>query len=341
VRQLISLFGAVLLAVASVSWAQEAFSSSPGTSSSATSSGPQSTGEPGDALKKQKLQAEIAKLEMERESLELQNRALGIGTRRFSAIIGAIGGFTGAILTFLVGYAGLKLKSAQDARLRQEKDTEEARLSQQALIEQKRLDQDRELDREKQTLEVFRDLGSENPRTQIAAASLLLQRLKSYEQKSEPDALAALERPTVIKVLVSILKEKRTEESNGFDTLRKYIADNLIEPLRGEMRQYDWQNVNLSKVWWQGVDARGVDFYQANLREAGLRRANLQNAVFYEADLSQAVLRDAKLGGANFYGANLDAANLNGAEYDDNTTWPDDFKVEASGAIKVASIDMS
>ena len=338
--QVISLIGAGVLSAASIASVQEIPGGIPHASVDARLPEPQSTGEPGNILRVQKLEAEIAKLKIERESLELQNKALGVGTRRWSAILGAIGGFTGAILTFLVGFAGLKLKSAQDARLRQEKETEEARLDQQARIEQKRLDQDRELDREKQTLEVFRDLGSENPRTQIAAASLLLQRLISYDQKAERDPLETLERPTIIKVLVSILKEKRTEESDSFDTLRKYIADNLISPVSGEMNKYDWQNANLSKVWWQGVNAEKVDFYQANLREAGLRGAHLQEAVFYDADLSKAVLRDAKLAGANFYRATLDGANLNGAEYDDKTIWPEGFKVDESGARNVSSTEV-
>ena len=63
--------------------------------------------------------------------------------------------------------------------------------------------------------------------------------------------------------------------------------------------------------------------------------------MLYEADLSKAVLRDANLGGTNFYGATLDCANLNGAEYDEKTTWPDDFRVEESGARKLPSTDCS
>jgi hypothetical protein len=275
-------------------------------------------------LASDKLNAEIAKLEEERKNLSLQNQALGVAARRWSAFFGAIGGFTGAILTFLVGYAGLKLKASQDARLEQDK-----------AISQKRLDQDKALARESKTLEVLRDLGHANPRTQIAAASLLLQRLSSYRRKGELDELEQLERPTIIKVLVSVLKEKGPG-SDSFDTLRKYIADNLVRVIDGEMHEYDWQNTNLSKVWWKGVDARGVDFYQANLEKSGLREAHLEGAVFYEADLKGAVLRDAHVEGTNFFGARLDGVDLRGAKYDEKTTWPEDFRPEGHGAVRAS-----
>jgi hypothetical protein len=267
------------------------------------------------------LELEFEKLRAEVNNLEIENEALGVGTRKFSAILGGIGGITGALLTFLVGFAGLRLKAVQDERLRQEKN-----------LEERRLGQDRRLAREKQTLEVFRDLGSENPRTQIAAASLLLQRLKSPQL---PDSEEDMERPTIIKVLVSVLKEKRQTDEAGFDTLRKYIADNLLEILGDDIRSYDWQNVNLSKVWWKGIDASGVDFYRANLREAGFRDADLTNAVFYEADLSNAVLKNAKLAGCNFYDAILDGTSLQGASYDEHTVWPNGFAVETSGAVRI------
>lgn len=310
VHRILSTVVVGLLALAAASSAQE-----PDAEPADTQAGKESAAQ---------LELEIEKLRAEINNLEIENEALGVGTRKFSAILGGIGGITGALLTFLVGFAGLKLKAVQDERLRQEKE-----------LEDKRLDQDRVLAREKQTLEVFRDLGSNNPRTQIAAASLLLQRLKAQETGGTENKLEELERPTIIKVLVSVLKEKRKSHIAGFDTLRKYIADNLVELLGDEIRNYDWQNVNLSKVWWQGVDAAGVDFYQANLQEAGFRGADLTGAVFYEADLSNAVLKEAKLAEANFYGANLDGAKLEGAKYDEKTIWPDGFDAEESGAIRL------
>ena len=326
-----ALIGAVLLIGASVALAQEL---RPGAASAPVGeavTNPQATSKPEsgsevDKLKTKKLMQEIAKLEIE-------NSALGVKTRRWSVIFGMIGGVFGACLTAVLGYASYKLNTAQDARLQQEER-----------LTQKRLDQDRELEREKQTLEVFRDLGSENPRIQIAAASLLHQRLKSYERKNERELLEELERQTIIKVLVSVLKKENEAQlkkeneaqSEGLDTLRKYIGDNLIDLLiKGEMREYDWQNTNLSYVWWKGVDASGVDFYEASFRKAGLREANLEGAVFYEADLTEAVLRDALLAGANFSGATLnganlsgatyDGANFSGATYDEKTIWPEGF----------------
>lgn len=332
VRRIIIIALAAMIVVASLSSAQET-TGDPDRQSSADAAKPQSGNtEAALELENEKLRQEIA-------NLSIENEALGVGTRKFSAIVGAIGGVTGALLTFFVGFAGLKLKSVQDNRLRQEKD-----------LEQKKLDQDRVLNREKQTLEIFRDLGSENPRTQIAAASLLLQRLKSHETGGDQSEVQELERPTIIKVLVSVLKEKRepkagatadttAADAQNFETLRKYIADNLLELLRDEISDYDWQNVNLSKVWWKGVDASGVDFYQANLREAGFREANFKDAVFYQADLSKAVLKGAKLSGANFFDATIDKANMQGATYDEKTIWPDGLNyretsldIEATGA---------
>jgi hypothetical protein len=292
----------------------------------------------------EKLLAEKEKLQEEKNSLLLENRALGIFVRRWSPLLSAIGGLTGALLTGLVAIAGWRLKRMQEARLQQEKS-----------LSQSKLEQDKELTREKQTLELYRDLGHTNPRTQFAASSVLLQRLENYQKKMERneqiDALEELERPTIIKVLVAVIKE-RSISTDSYEALRKHIADNLIlavgarvdgaEPQEREspLRQFDWQNANLKKVWWKRVDARSVDFYQANLRNAGLAEAFLQGTVFYEADLTDAVLKGAHLEGANFFGAQLGGVNLQSATYDTKTVWPDGFDPCIQGALLSKEISL-
>ena len=274
-HRIISIVAIGLIFTTSASFAQESENDSTGVAADAEGVEAQSA-----PLSATQLELENEKLLAEIANLRIENRALGVGTRKTVAILGAIGGLTGALLTFFIGFAGYKLSRVQNERLRKDKEHEDRRLTQDRELENGRLRQDRELAREMQNLELFRDLGSENPRTQIAAASLLLQRLKAHGATAVDKEIEKQERPTIIKVLVSVLKEKRESQGVGFDTLRKYIADNLVEILGSEIRDYDWQNVNLSNVWWPKVDASNMDFYQANLREAGLSEANLTDAVF-------------------------------------------------------------
>ncbi len=283
------------------------------------------------ATEEDKRQKEIEKLEAEIENLRLQNDALGVRTRRWSVWLGAIGGVTGAMLTFVIGWLGLRLNRLQVSRVKQEEH-----------LSLRKLEQDRHLEREKQNMELYKGLGHENPRVQFAAASVLLERLNTYREKTQRrEDLTEAERaehPTIILVLVAVIKE-RIEETETHRALRKHIADNLVKALRAVVAQdqrppedpssplqpYDWQYANLAEVWWEGVDARGVDFYQANFHKAGLARAFLNNAVFYEADVRDAVLKGAHLEGANFFGAEMAGARMDGATFGADTVWPEGF----------------
>lgn len=284
-----------------------------------------------DEMEEDMRRAEIQKLQAEIESLRLQNEALDVQTRRWSAWLGAIGGITGAMLAFVVGLLGYWLNRLQAARTMQEKQLTLRRLEQESLLE-----------REKQNLELYTSLGHDNPRVQFAAASVLLERLSTFRDRSlrheELTEAEMIEHPTIILVLIAVIKE-RTAAIEINRALPKHIADNLVKALgavvpegqrphrrsASQLIPYDWQNANLAEVWWESVDARGIDFFQANFQKAGLAKAFLQNAVFYDADLQNAVLRGAHLEGANFFGAQLDGAKLDGATYSDKTVWPEGF----------------
>ena len=281
---------------------------------------------------------EMAKLEAEIESLRLQNQALGVQTRRWSAWLGAAGGVAGAMLTFVLGFLGWRLNRLQHSRAEQDKT-----------LTSLKLEQERFLAREKQNLELFKGLGDPSPRVQLAAASVLLQRLTSYyERASQHQAISdaeRTERPTIIGVLIAVVKET-AEATPTHRALRKHIADHLVKALgatvhRGgrpaqdgsPLKPYDWQHANLAGVWWEGSDARKVDFFAADFRDAGLARSHLEGAVFYEADLRGAVLKGARLEGCNFFGAKLEGANLKGATADGQTIWPEGFDAASAGVI--------
>lgn len=174
-------------------------------------------------------------------------------------------------------------------------------------------------------------------------------------------SLEAKERKTIVDVLVAVTKEK-PRPSAGTSTakpevseLPKYIGDNIVKALHAVMKAKppphstsplahagtDWQKVQLVEVWWEGVDARGIDFFQANFERAGLAGAHLHKTVFYQTSLRGAVLRNADLREANLEEADLSGVNLNGADltgaklrdaklegikYDAKTKWPTGFQ---------------
>jgi hypothetical protein len=297
----------------------------------------------------QKIGAEMNKINEEVDQLKAHNSPLG----RFATYAGVIGGVVGSIFTIVIAILGYVIPRRLNA----------------ARVEQMR--QDKELTREKSNLELFRDLASPNARLQLAAAAVLIQRLISQTRAVRTGNYEAVERKTIVDVLVAVIKEK--PKRNGSDQsqapegpsteLIKYIADNIVKALdavvpdgskpaaRGSspLTGPDWQEAQLMNVWWKGVDARGIDFFQANFEKAGLAGAFLHKTTFYEACLRTAVLRGADLREANLQGADLSGANLVGADltgallrdaklddvrFDATTKWPTGFqppKVPAPG----------
>src|SRR5262245_5026874 len=88
-----------------------------------------------------KEQAELEKLRAETQALVIENTALDPNVphwsvRQWSALSGVLGGLSGALVAFVVWLFSQRYQSSQ----------------------QSKLDQDRQLEREKQTMELLRDL---------------------------------------------------------------------------------------------------------------------------------------------------------------------------------------
>ncbi|OKH28519.1 pentapeptide repeat-containing protein [Chroogloeocystis siderophila] len=102
----------------------------------------------------------------------------------------------------------------------------------------------------------------------------------------------------------------------------------LLENYAAGKRNFN--NANLGDAQLQGENLKGVDFSYADLSQAKLSNANLRGADLSYADLSQADLtgtdlRGSLLLGANLRQAELKNAKLEGADYDRNTHFPENF----------------
>lgn len=207
--------------------------------------------------------------------------------------------------------------------------------------------------RETHTLELFKALSTNNPQLQLAAASVLVERLKRLMEKRNKTRIDRSEEDSIEYALHSLLKSEASEPTDRgaasshrgvSPQLAKYIGEqlvrlNLAQPLVGgrppdvereeatylkwldrkdlpsepPLKRFDWQKVKIVEAWWPGLDARGVDFFKAELMNCGMRYANLKDAVFYEANLSGTKLNCANLSGANFYDANIERVDFRGA----------------------------
>jgi len=281
-------------------------------------------------LNQKKIKAEIVKLQEEAEKLKAEMLKLNEETKKLKSFnqnirewATAIGSIIGGIIILFVGfllkrtfYRTQKDKMEQDKRLAQEKH----------VLEQSKMRQDREFAREQHLLDVFRELGSTEPRIRIGAASVLIQRLKKLHDENNPtdhDITYEHERHTIASVLLAETKQEEEKE------IQKYIADGLVKSLGAivpdekkgpdtmesplKMYDLDFQNAKLCNAWWKRIDAREVDFFGAGLVEASLREGFLQKAVFYNADLSKAILVKANLESANLQKATLKKTNFSGA----------------------------
>ena len=289
-----------------------------------------------DDLEAEKTYSEIKKLQAEIESLQITNKSIGPATKWFSTMLGAIGGVLGAIIALLIYVFGRSLSNkfteTQDAKLQQDKD----------------------FAREKHMLELFEKLAQDNPKLQLAAASVLLQRLCEYNTGSVEPRDVEREKPIILQVLMDVLKDPQAPE-----TLLKIIADRIVIGLEAKVpdrmqpqhdkpspiEDLDFQKTRIINAWWKRIDARGIDFFDAKLINCGLREAFLNNAVFFhaslegstlrEANLTDCDLREANLAGCDLRGAKLEGAKLEGATYDSSTKWPSDFNPDTFGAIRV------
>jgi hypothetical protein len=194
-------------------------------------------------------------------------------------------------------------------------------------------------------MELFENLGDENLRVQLAAASVLLQRLESFRAERLTPA-EQLEKHTIVQVLIAVTKKNEREDPQPDDqrrlmygtvqvakkngaggsvhpALAKLIADNLVKAIgavpaddtyvrarTSPLLAFEFQKVQFPNAWWEGVDARGVDFFRADLSEAGLKKVHFEGAVLCEVNLQGSVLREAHLNKADLRKADLRKADL-------------------------------
>ena len=128
---------------------------------------------------------------------------------------------------------------------------------------------------------------------------------------------------------------------------------NLSEAdLRGaKLKQAILRGTFLGSADLRGADLRAANLTEADLRGANLEAADLRRAIYNSqtewpdgfdyinsgavgpgADLRGVDLRGIDLTETDLWRANLEEADLVGANYDDNTDWPEDFDIEKSGA---------
>lgn len=283
-------------------------------------------------LESEKLRSEIAKLKAEIDNLSETNKIQDPRLRRLSAWFGAIGGVIASLITAVValGSAVFVYKGLNTTQT-------------------KKMEQERVLGREKHNMELFQSLGDDNVRVQLAAASVLIQRLESFRD-TELTPAEKLEKHTIVQVLVAIAKKSDGDAAADADrkrplfgalqlgrkkpaaatagihpALAKLVADNVVKVLdafhvAGKPRSdasplsaYDFQKVQFREAYWKRVDARGVDFFRADLSRAGLKEAHFTKAVLQEANLQGSVLQSADLREADLQRADLRNADLTAA----------------------------
>ena len=293
-------------------------------------------------LETQKLSAEVKKLEAEIASIQAIGKEAKWWTTVLASIGTIVGAVVGGIFTFVITRTAQRYDRLQKELEQKRSERERDLRDQEDRLNRLKLRQEREHARDMHNLRLFQDLGHESHRARLAAASVLLDRLHRLENPSEseeqlPHDIA--DAPLIKKVLVAVLKRQDQlslestsvveQDTTSEATLRKYIADELVETLQvrfapdkrpdnfgrsrlGEGREF--QECDLANIYWAFVDARHLDFFGSDLTKASLRGAALQQAVFYEATLVSTILRDADLRKANFMGADLRYADLRKAD---------------------------
>lgn len=221
------------------------------------------------------------------------------------------------------------------------------------LLGHRRIQQQDDNHRETHTLELFKALSTPNPQLQLAAASVLIERLKRLKEQSRKSRLDKSEEDSIEYALHSLLKGDAASDEGSLagrreksisPQLAKYVAEQLVRlnsaqpliegrppdverdtmvyaqwrdrvsaPLEPPLKRFDWQKVKLEEVWWPGLDGRGLDFFKAELNDCGMRYANLRDAVFYEARLCGTKLNNADLVGAKFFATNIERTDFRGA----------------------------
>jgi len=192
--------------------------------------------------------------------------------------------------------------------------------------------------RERHNLDLFKALSDENnDRLQLAAAAVLIERLRGYGRASRFHE----EGLTILRALISILKDRPQHSSvlpggknlGVSSDLSKFIAEEVAKHLArlrkpfvaiNPIMQYelDWQMVAIHNAYLKGMFAPKVDFYGAKFFGVSLRDATLEGCIFNHAEFlasatsaeSEGVVRRCVLAGARLKGAKLQFANLSGVD---------------------------
>lgn len=183
--------------------------------------------------------------------------------------------------------------------------------------ETRKLKSEERFSRENHNVRLFEILADGNLRMQLAAASLLIERLK------EKESVELSERRSIERALLTCLKEHSNSSPNA---LNKFIAEELFLHLnksfqdadddtkeQSALRSFDLQGVDISGCHFKGLNADSVDFYGAKLSRTGIRAGSFVGTVFKDADLTHCKFHNATFSDAT----NFDNADLRGALFND------------------------
>jgi hypothetical protein len=287
-------------------------------------------------LQVRKLDAEVRKLEAEIASIRAVDERTTWWTTVLTAIGTMVGAVVGGIFTFVITRIGQRFNELQKDLETKRSERDEARREQDARLSGEKLRQEREHAQELHNLRLFQDLGHVSHRARLAAAAVLLHRLRKLENPSEqdekPNPREIAEAPLIKKVLIAVLKRgDPSEEQSGAEevvadvasrtsegALRKYIADELVETLgvrfapRGaaleqalEQRPVEFGDSRLGE---------GREFQKCDLTDAYWAFVDARRLDFFGSDLTKISLRGAALQEAVFYEAILFDATLRDAD---------------------------
>jgi len=201
--------------------------------------------------------------------------------------------------------------------------------------------------RESHNLQLFTALSDKNPQLQLAAAAVLVERLKRLKTPEGRAELDAHEQVAIIRALISVTKVGVDYDADGVADipvpgaiatrtvtveLGKFVADSIAQILEARddratrrkdlsdrdpspLLPYDWQWAKLRYAWWPAIDARKLDFFNADLRHSGLKFGNFKQAQLREANLSHSAIRGADFTGASLVKARFIKADLRGAAF--------------------------
>ncbi len=116
---------------------------------------------------------------------------------------------------------------------------------------------------------------------------------------------------------------------SGASLVKAQFGGRLTIGQIGRLSKAKLADANLSGAQLPACRANQADFRRANLTGADARGGSFPQANFHGANLDRADLTGADLRGADFTEANLSQAKLSRARFDDQTRWPNGFKIAA------------